>query len=132
MQHGIMNLLPIIEELVNHIASGHIEIYNEASVQYELAILLRKRVGSSYKVELERNISHFKLENKDDTAFKKKEMDIVIYDRGQKEKHCIELKYPLRGQFPIQMFKACEDIRASINRLIEMKKILSDLGFLWF
>jgi hypothetical protein len=105
-----MNLLPIIEEFANHIASGDVEIYNEASVQHELAFLLRKRLGGSYKVQLERNVNHFCLENKDNEPFKKKEMDIVVFDHAKEEKHCIELKYPLSGQFPIQMYRACEDI----------------------
>lgn len=106
-----MNLLPIVQEFIEKIGSGSIEIYNEASVQHELAYLLRQRLGASYKVQLEKNIGYFNLYNKDDESFKKSEMDIVIFDPELKEKHCIELKYPLNGQFPIQMFKACEDIR---------------------
>jgi len=106
-----MNLLPIIEQFAEQIASGSIEIYNEASVQYELAILLRQRLGTSYKIQLERNVSYFNLDNKDDESFKKTEMDIVVFDPEMKEKHCIELKYPINGQVPIQMFRACEDIK---------------------
>ena len=68
-----MNLLPIIEQFIQQVALGSIEIYNEASVQYELAILLRQRLEASYKVQLERNINYFELENKDDEPFKKKE-----------------------------------------------------------
>lgn len=106
-----MNLLPIIQQFTEQIALGNIEIYNEDSVQYELAILLRQRLGASYQVQLERNVNYFKLENKDNEPFKKTEMDIVVFDPDMKEKHCIELKYPLNGQVPVQMFKACEDIK---------------------
>jgi len=53
----------------------------------------------------------FELTNKDDEPFKKKEMDIVVFDLAKKEKHCIELKYPINGQYPEQMFSACKDIK---------------------
>jgi hypothetical protein len=74
-------------------------------------MLLRQRIDASYKVHFERNIGYFNLENKDDEPFKKKEMDIVIFDQGKKERTCIELKYPLNGQYPEQMFSACEGIK---------------------
>ena len=106
-----MELLPIIQSFAQQVASGQVEIYNEASIQYELAILFRQRLGTSYKVQLERNINYFNLTNKDDEPFKKTEMDIVVFDPKMKEKHCIELKYPLNGQVPVQMFRACEDVR---------------------
>jgi len=63
-----MDLLSLIEQFSQQVASRSIEIYNEASVQYELAILLRKQLDSSYKIQLERNINYFDLENKDDEA----------------------------------------------------------------
>jgi hypothetical protein len=106
-----MNLLPIIEQFTEQIASGQIEIYNEVSAQCELAILLRQRLGTSCKIQLERDISYFNLENKDGESFEKTEMDIAVFDPEMKEKHCIELKYPLYGRVPVQMFRACKDIK---------------------
>ena len=106
-----MELLPIIQSLAELVASGQIEIYNEVSIQHELAILLRQQLDSAFRVQLERNVSYFNVENKDNEPFLKKEMDIIVFDTAQKEKHCIELKYPLNGQVPVQMFKACEDVR---------------------
>lgn len=38
-------------------------------------------------------------------------MDIVIYDKEKKKKICIELKHPLRGQYPEQMFSFLKDIK---------------------
>jgi hypothetical protein len=114
------DLLKIIQEFVEEISEGKIEIYNEASIQYELAIFLRQNLSDIYKVQLERNIHSPKhlpdfvpdfdqLDNKD--PFKKREMDIVVFDGGQKEKHCIELKFPTNGQYPEQMFSSCKDIK---------------------
>jgi hypothetical protein len=105
-----MELIPVIQSFAAQVAIGQVEIYNEASVQYELAILLRQRLGSAYKVQLERNISYF-FENKGTQSFRKKEMDIVVFDSKLKAKHCIELKYPLNRQVPVQMFRACEDVK---------------------
>jgi hypothetical protein len=103
-----MDLLPMFEEFAIKIATGDIEIYNEASIQYELAILLREKLVNTYKVQLERNIEHFGL-NK--TRFLKREMDIVVLTPDNNEKHCIELKYPTQGQYPEQMFSACKDVK---------------------
>jgi hypothetical protein len=89
------------------VKSGSIEIYNEASVQCELAIFLRQRMAREYKVQLERNIDYFGL---DKGAFLEKEMDIVIFGPNNGEKHCIELKFPTNGQYPEQMFSACKDV----------------------
>jgi hypothetical protein len=103
-----MDLSSLIQEFAEQVKSGMIEIYNEASIQCELAILLRHRIASEYKVQLERNIDYFGL---DKGAFLKREMDIVIFGPNDGEKHCIELKFPTNGQYPGQMFSACKDVR---------------------
>ena len=56
-----MNLLLHLKEFTDEIAIEKIEIYNEASIQYELAIYLRGRLGNRYKIQLERNIDYFNL-----------------------------------------------------------------------
>ena len=53
----------ILEDFVSKIAKGKTKIYNEASIQYELAIFLRE-VIPNYKIQLERNVSYFKLDKK--------------------------------------------------------------------
>ena len=103
-----MDIFPILQEFARNIAIENIEIYNEASIQYELAIFLRKTIGGTYKIQLERNISYFGL-NKSHVL--KKEMDIVIFKQNKEEIHCIELKYPRQGQYPEQMFSACKDVK---------------------
>jgi len=103
-----MDLLLALEEFANEISRGHIEIYNEASIQCELAVYLRGRLGDRHKIQLERNIDCF---NVDRDRFLNKEMDIVVFDVDRKEKHCIELKFPTQGQHPEQMFSACKDVR---------------------
>src|SRR5262245_38885913 len=69
-------LEPYIREFCDEIGAGRIEVYNEASIQYELAIFLRAKLDGNWRVQLERNISFFGLAKSD---FLKKEMDIIIY-----------------------------------------------------
>ncbi|MBO1513561.1 hypothetical protein [Metabacillus bambusae] len=93
---------------MNQVSDGTIEIYNEFSIQFELAIFLRADLPKEYKIQLERNINYFGL---DKGHFLKKEMDIVVFNPATEEKHCIEIKYPTNGQYPEQMFSMCKDIK---------------------
>ncbi len=96
-----------LEQLVQRIAEGEIEIYNEFSLQHELGIMLRNYVQKDW-VQFERNVSHFDFKNK---CFVKREIDIVVYDPETKAlNYAIELKFPRNGQYPEQMFSFCEDI----------------------
>jgi hypothetical protein len=103
-----MELLMHLKDFASEISRGIIEIYNEPSIQYELAIYLRGRLGNEYKIQLERNINYFNLYKENHL---KKEMDIVIFTSDKKEKHSIELKFPTQGQYPEQMFKVCKDVK---------------------
>lgn len=103
-----MDLQAQLVQFMNQVSNGTIEIYNEFSIQFELAIFLRTNVPKEYKVQLERNIQYFGLNKQD---FLKKEMDIVIFNPASKERHCIEIKYPVNGQYPEQMFSICKDIK---------------------
>ncbi|MFA5527575.1 MAG: hypothetical protein WC996_03090, partial [Peptostreptococcales bacterium] len=71
------------------------------------------KLPPSYKIQLERNITCFnKKINK--TNFEKKEIDLVIFteDKGLfKNKLAIELKYPINGQYPEQMFSFAKDLK---------------------
>jgi hypothetical protein len=89
------------------IANGEVEVYNEFSLQHELGIFLRENLPG-YKIQFERNATFFGIEN---TI--KHEMDIVIYKDTKKDtdKYAIELKYPLNGQYPEQMFSFIKDIK---------------------
>ncbi len=102
-----MDCKNIILELSNKIKDHKIEIYNEASIQYELAFLLREK-SSEFKVQLERNVSYFGL---DKNKFIKKEIDIVIFNEDKSEKTAIEIKFPTNGQHPEQMFSFCKDVK---------------------
>lgn len=103
-------------------------IYNEFSLQHELGIYLRNNLNlnskNQYKVLFEKNIKSF-FENQDtyenfinklpEKKFIKKEIDIVIVDEKENEKenkkYAIELKFPLNGQYPEQMFQFIKDIK---------------------
>ena len=96
-----------LEQLVQLIAKGEIEIYNEFSLQHELGILLRNNVEKEL-VQFERNVSHFGFTKQ---SFEKREIDIVVYDPATNElSYAIELKFPRNGQHPEQMFSFCKDI----------------------
>ena len=99
-----------IREFFGLVAADKIEIYNEFSLQHELGSYLRSvRSGatSDVKVQFERPYSDFDIKNR----LVKKEIDIVLIASDRSAKAAIELKYPRRGQYPEQMFKACQDIR---------------------
>ena len=96
----------ILDDFTSQIAKGKIEIYNEASVQYELAIFLREIIPN-FKIQLERNVSYFELDKR---KHQKKEIDIVLFNPAKTRKFAIEIKYPL-SEVPIQMYKFCEDIK---------------------
>ena len=70
------------------LSQNQIEVYNEFSLQHELGIYLRS-VFTQHKIQFE--------------------IDIVIYN--EIEKYAIELKYPLNGQYPEQMYSFVKDIK---------------------
>lgn len=98
-----MNLEHLLNEFMSQVASGEVEVYNEFSLQHELGIFLRAML-TGYKVQFERNTKFFGI-----VGTVKHEIDIVIYNDN--EKHAIELKYPLNGQYPEQMFSFVKDIK---------------------
>lgn len=83
-----------------------IEIYNEFSLQHELGIFLRRELRG-YSIQFERNVSYFSIS--DNTI--KKEIDISIFNEDMSEKYAIELKHPLNGQYPEQMYSFVKDIK---------------------
>lgn len=92
----------LLQDFMSLVEEKKIEIYNEFSLQHELGIFLRENL-KEYKVEFERNVKFFGLQ-----GTTKHEIDIVIYNK--KEKYAIELKHPLNGQHPEQMFSFIKDI----------------------
>ena len=55
-----MNLKIIIDDFMNIVAAGKVEIYNEFSLQHELGIFLREKL-TGYKIEFERNTKFFRI-----------------------------------------------------------------------
>lgn len=103
-----LELVPFIEAFIKLLSGGSIEIYNEFSLQHELGIYLRDVLPKQYKVQFERNVSFFDL---DKSGFEKKEMDLVIFNENKQEKYCVELKYPMNGQYPEEMFSFVKDVK---------------------
>lgn len=92
----------LLYEFMDQVEDGVVEIYNEFSLQHEMGIFLRNRLPA-YKVQFERNAKFFGIYH---TI--KHEIDIVVYN--DHEKYAIELKYPVNGQYPEQMFSFVKDI----------------------
>ncbi len=101
-----MAIKQMIEGFLVELSKGEIEIYNEFSLQHELGIYLRNQLSSDYKVQFERNVSSFRISG---TA--KSEIDIVVLNSKTNEKYAIELKFPLNGQYPEQMYSFVKDLK---------------------
>ena len=98
----------IEKEFLDKFKEKEFKLYNEFSLQFELAMFLRHH--KEKKIQLERNVGHYGL-GKD---FIKKEIDIVEYvgaDDDIKNITAIELKFPINGQVPEQMFSFIKDIK---------------------
>ena len=92
----------LLNEFIGMVEDEQVEIYNEFSLQHELGIFLRDQLPS-YKVQFERNTKFFGI-----TGTIKHEIDIVVYNDS--EKYAVELKYPVNGQYPEQMYSFIKDI----------------------
>ncbi len=60
-----------------------------------------------FKVQFERPIGFF---GHKPLPFIRKEIDIALFSPEKGYKLAVELKFPRNGQYPEQMFKACQDI----------------------
>lgn len=96
----------LVLEFFEKVYHEDIEIYNEFSLQHELGLFLRIEL-LDYKVQFERNVKYFI----DSANTIKKEIDIAIFNSDKTEKYALELKYPLNGQYPEQMYSFCKDIK---------------------
>lgn len=103
---ALLNLMQLVDDFFLFVQSNSIEIYNELSLQHELGIFLREKLPD-YRIQFERNVSYFTPDNK--TI--KKEIDITIFNEDKSEKYAIELKCPLNGQYPEQMYSFVKDIK---------------------
>jgi len=101
-----MDLQHILQDFFHLVANGIIEIYNEFSLQHEVGCYIRSVLSTEFKIQFERPTEFFGIAHH---ALEKKEIDIAVF--SDSEKIAIELKFPRNGQYPEQMFKACQDIR---------------------
>jgi hypothetical protein len=91
-----------IETLVKSIRFD--KYFLEATFQFKLLMKLAKTYDEDIILP-ERNIEYYGLNT---ASFTKKEIDIVLENDGNV---AIELKMPMNGQVPEQMFKFVEDIK---------------------
>lgn len=101
----MLDLTKLVDDFFLY-TSNNIEIYNEFSLQHELGIFFRMKLPE-YRIQFERNVVYFT----SDKQTVKKEIDIVIYNEDKSNKYAIELKYPLNGQYPEQMYSFVKDIK---------------------
>lgn len=102
----LLDLRKFVEDFFMYAQANKVEIYNEFSLQHELGIFLRETI-SGYRIQFERNVSYFTT----DTKTIKKEIDITIFNEEKSERYAIELKCPLNGQYPEQMYSFVKDIK---------------------
>lgn len=100
-------LKKIIEKVISDINKDNEKFYLEATLQFEILKHLwsDEKLKNKYQIYPEVNIKGFNIKN---TI--KKEIDIALLDK-KGGNVVIELKMPLNGQVPEQMFKFCEDIK---------------------
>ena len=103
---ALLNLRQLVDDFFLFVQSKSIEIYNEFSLQHELGIFLREKLPD-YRIQFERNVSYFLINSK--TI--KKEIDISIFNDDKSERYAIELKHPLNGQYPEQMYSFVKDVK---------------------
>jgi hypothetical protein len=82
------------------------KFYLEATFQFKLLMQLAK-IYDEDRIFPERNIGYYRLNQK---AFSKKEADIII-EQSNNLPIVFELKMPMNGQVPEQMYKFVEDIK---------------------
>ena len=99
------DLAALATDFFDLVRRGHVEIYNEFSLQHELGVHLRQALPPDWKVQFERPVDYFGISR---SKTGKKELDITVV-RGN-ECHAIELKFPRNGQYPETMFSCCADI----------------------
>ena len=102
-------LKEFLEDFISHVKKDqNIELYNEAGLQHELALFLRGRLDSNFRVQLERNINDVANFSEN---LEKKEMDIYIKNiTNPDEKYCIELKVSYGSSIASRIIKIHEDV----------------------
>ena len=105
-----MTMHDYIEKFVEQVRNDEVEVYNEFSLQHELGFFLRESFNPQKslfpKVQFERPASYFFPKQK----FKKKEIDICIFNSDKIPNTAIELKFP-GHETTDQMFYVCKDIK---------------------
>jgi len=111
----------LLEKFFNYVRETNVEIYNEFSLQFELAFFIKKLYKNS-KVELERNINILNVSN---NKFLKKEMDILATIHNKK--FLIELKCIIdqKNARPVTVYDWIKDIKF----IKEIKKEKNIIGY---
>jgi len=94
----------LLENMIKNIIFDN--YFNEATFQFKLLLEIAKKYEES-KIYAERNIKKYDISGE----YVKKEIDIVLEKENDLPYVAIELKMPMNGQNPEQMYKMVEDIK---------------------
>ena len=93
----------LINEFIEKMEESSFHLYNEAGLQHELGYFLRcNNIKTYFEYNLELILDTPK------NKFLKKELDLFI--ENDKEKICIELKFPTNGAYPRRMTQSIIDM----------------------
>ena len=98
------------------IKKENIKLYNEAGLQYELALYLRKELEADILLEYPVTKLEPKVTKPINFKFIKKEIDIFI--KHENERVLIELKFPrANAGFPAQIYNAVKDVKFGVEAI---------------
>lgn len=103
----LSNIETLIRRFFPSLPDPASNLYNEASLQHELAVFLRQHLPDGWCLYFERPAASFRPAA---TRLVKKEIDLALTDPTGDTVIAVELKCPRQGQHPEQMFKACQDL----------------------
>jgi hypothetical protein len=101
------NVEALVERFFESLSDPAAVLYNEASLQHELAFFLRPQLPDGWRLYFERPVASFR---PGAARLVKKEIDLALADPAGGAVIAIEMKCPRQGQHPEQMFRACQDL----------------------
>lgn len=97
-----------LDDFLESIKNGTIEIYNEFSLKHELGNFLSRKLPENYKIQFNRSVSDFGVGGGKTI---KNKMDLVIFNSNKDFRYCIAIKYPINKQIPLAMYKIIKDFK---------------------
>lgn len=103
-----IKLNELLESFMNKVGSNFFEVYNEATMQYELGLYLRKELPEEYNVQFEKNVMFLGADN---SQCIKKDVDILVYTENLKEIYAIQVKCPTSDDILQKLYSILKDVK---------------------